>query len=167
MPRHTVRDDVLQRRLVEQVALAVRRFVMLQRVVRQVLLALGEHHAVDLGIGAASDQGHVLIDLRQPAAQGGDRPLQRGVAIDQRLLMGKVPDAGGPVLQVDVAQPCARARATVRPRRSASPARSFDQAGRLGQQRRLGPFLQDRPARGQNRWRPATRPRACAAARRS
>ena len=41
----------------------------------------------------AADQGHVLVDLGQPAAQGADGPLQRGVAVDQRLLMGEVPDA--------------------------------------------------------------------------
>ena len=62
---------------------------MLQRVIRKVLLAFGEHHAVDLRVGACADQRHVLIDLRQPAAQGADRPLQRRVAIDQRLADGR------------------------------------------------------------------------------
>ena len=51
----------------------------------------------------------MLIDFGQPAAQGADRPLQRGVATDQGVLMGEVPDAGAPVLQIDVAQPRAPA----------------------------------------------------------
>ena len=39
-----------------------------------------------------ADQRDVLIHLRQPAAHGADGPLQRGVAADERLLMGEVPD---------------------------------------------------------------------------
>ena len=87
----------------------MRRLVVLQRVVGEVLLALGEHHAVDLHVGAGPDQGHVLVHLGQPAAQRADGPLQRGVLPDQRPLVGEVPDAGAPVLQVDVAEPGPRA----------------------------------------------------------
>ena len=111
---------VLQGALVEQVAGAVRRLVVLQRVVGEVLLAFGEHHAVDLRVGARADQGHVLVDLGQAAAQGADGPLQRGVVADQGLLVGEVPDAGAPVLQVDVAEPRPRPDVGFRSPRSAS-----------------------------------------------
>ena len=70
--------------------------MVLQRVIGDVLLAFGEQHAVDLAFGPAADELDVLVDLRQPAADGGDRPLQRGVAADDRLLMGEVPDADAP-----------------------------------------------------------------------
>ncbi len=82
--------------------------MVLQRVIRQVLLALGEHGAVDLRVGSLAHQGHVLIDFCQPAAQGGDGPLQAAIALDLAALVGEVPDSGRPVLQVDVAQPGAR-----------------------------------------------------------
>ena len=113
---------VLQRRLVEQVALAAGGLVMLQRVVRQVLLAFGEHHAVDLGVGAAADQRHVLIHLGQPAAQGGDRPLQRGVArrpapSDGRSATRRCPSSAGSRTAAS-----RRAPTAARPRRSAGPA---------------------------------------------
>ena len=74
----------------------MRRLVMLQRVVRQVLLPLGEHDAVDLGQGVLASEGDVLVDFRQPAAEGADGPLQPRIAIDERLLMGEVPDAASP-----------------------------------------------------------------------
>ena len=99
-----MRESPCKRALVEQVALAVRHLVVLVRVVGEVLRAVGEHHAIDLGMRPFADQGHMLIDLGQPAAQGADRPLQRGVAADQRFLMGEVPDAGAPILQIHVPQ---------------------------------------------------------------
>ena len=42
---------ILQGRLVQEIAGALRRFVMLQRVVGQMLPVLGEHHAVHLAMG--------------------------------------------------------------------------------------------------------------------
>ncbi len=67
---------ILQGALVQQIAFAMRRLVMLQRVIREMLLAFGEHHAVDLHVGVFADQRHVLIDFGQAAAQGADGPLQ-------------------------------------------------------------------------------------------
>ena len=77
----------------------------LQGVIGEVLAAVGEHDAVDLGLGPGADQRHVLIDLGQAASQGADGPLQRGVAAEQGLLMGEMPHAHAPVLQIDVLQP--------------------------------------------------------------
>ena len=116
----------------------LRHLVVLERVVGKVLRAVGEHHAIDLGVRPFADQGDVLVDLGQPAAQCADGPLQRGVAADERLVMGEVPDARAPILQVHVAQPCAGAdedfhRAAVQPGR-----RRID-AGGLGQHRGLAP----------------------------
>ena len=65
---------------------------MLERVIRDVLLALGKQHAVDLTLGAAANQLDVLIHLRQPAADRRDRPLDRRVAADDGLLMCEMPD---------------------------------------------------------------------------
>ena len=67
---------VLQRAFVEKVARAMRRLMMLQRVIGEMLLALGEHDAVDLHIGAWSDHGDVLVYFRQPATERADGPLQ-------------------------------------------------------------------------------------------
>src|SRR5438105_2143697 len=78
---------------------------MLERVIRDVLLALGEEHAIDLTLGPAADELDVLIDLRQAAADRGDGPLDRGIAADDRFLMSEVPDAMTPVLQGNEAQP--------------------------------------------------------------
>ena len=77
---------------------------MLQRVVRQMLPAFGEHHAVDLRSAPRADQRHVLIDLGQPCAERADGPLQAAVALDEAFLMGKMPDAVSPVLQIHVTQ---------------------------------------------------------------
>ena len=96
---------ILQGGLVQQVAAAVRGLMMLQRVIREGLFALGEHHAVDLRVGPFAGQRHVLVDLGQPATQRRDRPLQAAVALNDSALMGEVPDAGRPVLQIDVTQP--------------------------------------------------------------
>ena len=75
-----MRDCVLQRVLVEQVAAAVRRLVVLVGVVAEVLLALGEHDAVDLRLGVGAGEGDALVHLRQPGAEGADGPLQLGLA---------------------------------------------------------------------------------------
>ena len=84
----------------------------------------------------------MLIHLGQPAAEGGDRPLQRRVAADERLLMGEVPDPVAPVLQVDVPQPGAGpTRISIAPQCKPSVFRTA--AGRFGQQRRLGAFFED------------------------
>ena len=40
---------------------------MLMRVVRQMLPAFGEHHAVDLHLGVRPGHRHVLIHLGEPA----------------------------------------------------------------------------------------------------
>ncbi len=115
--------------------------MVLQRVIRKVLLPLGEHHAVDLGFGAVADQGHVLIDLGQSAAQGGDGPLQPAVAVNDAVLMGKVPDVRRPVLQIDIPQP--RAGADEQFDGAAVQAwRRMVEAQRLGQQRGFGSFLE-------------------------
>ena len=53
---------------------------MLQRVVGQVLLALGEQHAVHLTAAAFAQQADVLVHLGQPAAQRRNGPLQRRVS---------------------------------------------------------------------------------------
>ena len=145
----------------------MRGLVVLQRVIGEVLPALGEHHAVDLHVGAGADQGHVLVHLGQPAAQGADGPLQRGVVVDQRPLMGEVPDAGAPVLQVDVSQ--LRPRADVDFDGPAVQARrpSASRLAGFGQHGRLGALVRARSASGRNRRRRAKGPKACAAAVRS
>ena len=96
--------------------------MVLQRVIRQVLLALGEHHAVDLGLGVWPGQRDVLVDLGQPLPRAPIVHCKRRVAADDGLLMGEVPDARAPVLQVHVPQPGAGAdeqldRAAVQVRR--------------------------------------------------
>ena len=120
----------------------MRRLVVLQGVVGEVLAALGEHHAVDLHVRARADQGHVLVDLRQAAAQRADGPLERGVAADQCPLMGKMPNAGPPVLQVDVAQAGPGADVDFdRPAMQAAGDSPSGLAG-LGQDGRLGALVQ-------------------------
>ena len=76
--------------------------MVLQRVIGKMLLAFGEHDAVDLGLGVLAGQRDVLIDFGQPAAERTDGPLQPSGTFDQRLLMGKVPHAGAPVLQIHI-----------------------------------------------------------------
>ena len=65
--------------------------VVLVGVVAEVLLALREHHAVDLGGRVLAGEGDALVDLRQPGAEGADGPLQLGFLADGRLLVGEVP----------------------------------------------------------------------------
>src|SRR5262245_20267238 len=96
---------VLQRALIKKITAAFRRRVMLQRVIRDVLLTFGEQHTVHLALRPAADQLHVLVDFRHAAADRGDRPLDRGIASYNRLLMGKVPHAVAPVLQGYQPQP--------------------------------------------------------------
>ena len=90
---------ILQRAFVEQIAVAVRGLVVLQRVIRKVLLAFGEHDAVDLGVGVVAGQGDVLIHLGQPAAEGADRPLQlaagRRALSDGRSARRRCPSSAG------------------------------------------------------------------------
>ena len=114
--------------------------MVLQRVIRKVLLPFCKHHPIDLGGRPSADQGYMLIDFGQPAAESANRPLQAGIAIDQRLLMSEMPDSAAPVLQVHVAQSGARSneqfnRSAVQPR-TISPCR-------LRQERGLGSFLED------------------------
>ena len=47
----------------------MRRLVVLQGVVGHVLPAFGEHHTVDLRLGAATDERHMLIHLGQPRSE--------------------------------------------------------------------------------------------------
>ncbi len=75
--------------------------VVLAGEVGQVLLAGGEHHAVDLGVGPLPGQGDLLVDLRQPGAEAADGPLDRGIGADQGPLAAEVPGRGVPVLEVD------------------------------------------------------------------
>ena len=82
MPRHTVRDLSCNAVLYKQVALAIRRLVMLVRVVREMLPAFGEHHAIDLHFGIRPGHRDVLIHFGQPAAERADRPLQSPLAAD-------------------------------------------------------------------------------------
>ena len=115
---------------------------MLMRVVRQVLPAFGEHHAVDLHLGIRPGHRHVLIHFRQPRAQGTDRPLQPAFAADVRLLMGKVPNFVAPVLQIHVPQPGALLDDQLD--RAAMQAAAFERrARRFGQQRGLGTRLEN------------------------
>jgi hypothetical protein len=114
---------------------------VLQRVVGEMLFAFGEHDAVDLRLGARANQHHVLVHLGQSAAQRADGPLQRRTAADQRLLMGEVPHARAPVLQVDVAQPGAGPQANLDGPAVQSGRRGV-QAGRLRQHRGLGPLVE-------------------------
>ena len=90
--------------LIQKVAVTVRRAVILQGVIGQVLPTLGEHHAVDLAVRPRADQIDRLVDLRQPGTHRGDRPLKRRVAIDGRLLVGEVIRPVAPFLDVDVTQ---------------------------------------------------------------
>ena len=83
----------------------------------------------------------MLVDLGQAAAQGADGPLQRGVGADQGLVVGEVPHARAPVLQVDVAQAGAAAQQDFD--RPAMEAAGLGRgAGRLGQHGRLGAVFQ-------------------------
>ena len=77
---------------------------MLQCVIGDVLATFGEHHTVDLTIGAWSNEINRLIDFRQGRTHGGDRPLQRRVSIDLSLLLGKVVGFVTPLLHVDIAE---------------------------------------------------------------
>ena len=106
--------------------------VALQRVVGKMLSAFGEHYAVDLYVCAGPDKRHVLVDLGQAAAQGADGPLQGRILVDQRPLMGKVPDARAPVLEVDVAEFRPRADVDFDGPAVQTGGRGI-QAGRLGQ----------------------------------
>ena len=78
--------------------------MVLQRVIRQMLFVLCEHHTVHLRGGSCADQRHLLVDFGQPTAQGANRPLQGCVTIDQRFLVCEVPDPLSPVLQIDETQ---------------------------------------------------------------
>ncbi len=95
---------ILQRPLVKQIAFAMRRLMVLQRVIREMLLAFGEHHAVDLHVSIFAGEQHVLIHFRQAAAKCADGPLQLAGSFDACFLVGEVPDAGAPVLQVHVTE---------------------------------------------------------------
>ncbi len=111
--------------------------MVLERVIGEVLLAFGEHHPVDLRLGARADERHVLIDLRQPAAERPNRPLQTGVAIDEALLMGEVPNARPPILQIHIPQLGLRAdeqldAAAVQTVSRRAAASRFREQGRLG-----------------------------------
>ena len=121
-------------------------------------------HAVDLTARRPRRPGHVLIDLGQPAAQGADGPLQRGIAVDQGLLVGEVPDAVAPVLQVDVAQIRASrpTRISIAPQCRPPSVWPPDWPSRPGPSPRL--LLPGRPACGRNPRRPRSAPKACAGA---
>ena len=127
--------------------------MVLQRVVGEVLASFGEHHAVDLGGTARPGQGDVLIDLGQPAAEGTDGPLQPRIAFEDRLLVGEVPDATTPILEIDVAESCApgpRISSTVA---AMQPAAVGGRTERFGKQRCAGAGLRARPASGRGRHR--------------
>ena len=79
----------MQRAFVEQVAFAVRGLVVLERVIGEMLLAFGEHDAVDLAVGIFAGQGDVLVDFGQPAAQRADGPLQLAGALRRWLFDGR------------------------------------------------------------------------------
>ena len=137
--------------LVEQVALARWRLVMLERVVDEVLPAFGEHHTIHLGVCMAARQGHVLRHLRHSAAECAERPLQPAVLVDDRLLPGKVPYARVPILQVHHPQEGALADHDFRAAamEAAGRARGSAAAGRFGEERGLGAFTEhDEHVRG-------------------
>ena len=100
---HPAPDDarlILQPSFVEQIAFAICRLMVLQRVIRKVLLAFGEYDAVHLHVGFRPGQRDVLIDFCQPAAQGADGPLQfrrrlRPVLFDGRSAKRRCPSFAG------------------------------------------------------------------------
>ena len=141
MPRHTVRDRSCRAALYRKSLCEFRRPMMLQGVVSEMLLALGEHHPVDLATRPLPDQLDVLIDFRQTAADGTVRPLQGRIAIDDRPLLGKVPDAVPPVLQVHIPQMRARGQQQL-DAAAMQTARFLVQAFGLLQQRGLRPLFQ-------------------------
>ena len=63
--------------------------MMLQRVIRKMLFAFGEHDAVDLRVGVLAGQRDVLIHFRQAAAQRADGPLQLAAGFDDALFDGR------------------------------------------------------------------------------
>ena len=116
---------------------------MLERVVDQVLPAFGEHHTVDLPHGVAAHQGDVLRHLREPAAEGAERPLEAAVLVHDRLLPREMPDAGVPVLEVDHPQEAPLADDDLRATavQAAGSARG-PATGRLGEHGGLGPLTE-------------------------
>ena len=95
---------VLLGRLVKEIATAFRCFVVLQRVVGNVLPCLGEHHAIDLTVGSGANKVNSLIDFGEHRAHCGQCPLQCCITINRCFLMGKVIGFVPPFLQVDIPQ---------------------------------------------------------------
>ena len=106
-PPHGARF-ILQRGLVEKVARAAWRFMMLQRVIGQVLGGFGKQHAIDLASSTFPNQTDMLVYLGESRTESCDRPLQGSVSIDESFLMGEVPHLAAPILQVDEPQHGAR-----------------------------------------------------------
>ena len=154
MPRQTDARLILQRRLVEQIALAVRRLMVLQRVIRKMLLAFGEHHAVDLRVGAVADQRHVLIDFGQPAAQRADGPLQLAVALRPAPFDGRSATRRCPSFADSRSAAWRRGRRSVRSRRSASRRR----VGRAGWRFRPAAWLRPLLRESTSVWPKSTPP---------
>ena len=113
---------------------------MLQREVGQVLAAGGEHDSVDLRHICRGRRGRHADSLLPAGCRCPDCPLQTGVAIDEPLLMGKVPDAGSPVLQINIAQLGFRANEQLDAAAVQTVSRRAA-AGRFREQSRLGTFL--------------------------
>ena len=67
-PPNDVRLSLQSLALIQQVARAMGHFVVLMRVIGKMLLAIGEHHAVDLRMSALAGERDVLVDLGQPAS---------------------------------------------------------------------------------------------------
>ena len=96
--------SILKNALVQKIAGAMGRFVMLQGVVNQVLAILGEHDSIDLASGTRLDKLDALVDLRKFCSHRRDGPLQLRVATHRSSLVCKVPATFPPILKVDIPQ---------------------------------------------------------------
>ena len=78
--------------------------MVLQCVISQMLTPFREHDPIHLTLCASPQQLNMLVHLGEFGSESADRPLEIGVAINERLLLSKVPDTRSPVLQVDEPQ---------------------------------------------------------------
>ena len=68
------------------------------------LLACGEHHAVDLRRSLWTSQSCLLIDFRKSRTKAANGPLNRAAGIDHRSLAAEVPGLVVPVLDSHILQ---------------------------------------------------------------
>ncbi len=89
---HAAPDEaglILEGAFVKQVAFAVRGLMVLERVIGKVLLAFGEHDAVDLSMGVFASEGDVLIHFGEAACRGRRWSIAVGRRLRQRLFDGR------------------------------------------------------------------------------